>query len=91
MSDRCTTILASTLVLRKGEYGTKYIVENGTDGFAVKTNGYGPMLCEARIIFHDGTETTVSRYLDFEGTTYRFNAETNLVDARKIELRQEAA
>ena len=46
--------------LRKSEYGTKYIVENGTDGFAVKTNAYGPMLCEARIIFHDGTETTIS-------------------------------
>jgi len=77
--------------LKKGEYGTRYIVENGTDGFAVKTNAYGPMLCEARIIFHDGTETTMSRYLDFEGSNYRFNPETNLLDARKIELRQEAA
>jgi hypothetical protein len=77
--------------LRKGEYGTKYVVENGTDGFAVKTNAYGPMLCEARIIFHDGAETTISRYLDFEGTNYRFDPETNLLDARKIELRQEAA
>jgi hypothetical protein len=77
--------------LKKGEHGTKYIVENGTDGFAVKTNAYGPMLCEARIIFHDSTETTMSCYLDFEGTNYRFNPETNLLDAHKIELRQEAA
>lgn len=76
--------------LRQGQFGTKYIVENGTDGFAVKTNAYGPMLCEARVIFHDGSETTVSRYLDFEGTNYRFSPETNLLDSKKIELRQEA-
>jgi hypothetical protein len=77
--------------LKTGEYGTKFIVENGTDGFAVKNNAYGPMLCEARIIFHDDTETTMSRYLDFEGTSYRFSPETNITDAEKIRLRQEAA
>ena len=48
------------------------------------------MLCEARISFHDGSETTVSRYLDFEGTSYRFSNETNLADAEKLKLRQEA-
>jgi hypothetical protein len=48
------------------------------------------MLCEARIVFHDATETNVSRYLDFEGSNYRFSAETNMTDAEKIKLRLEA-
>jgi hypothetical protein len=76
--------------LKQSEYGTKYVVENGTDGFAVRVNAYGPMLCEARIIFHDRSETTVSRYLDFEGTDYRFHAETNKTDEKKIKSRMEA-
>lgn len=75
--------------LKLGEHGTNYVVQNGSDGFAVKVNAYGPMLCEARIIFHDGSDTTVSRYLDFEGTSYRFNSETNVADAEKLKLRQE--
>jgi len=75
--------------LKLGQRGTKYTVENGTDGFAVMVNAYGPMLCEARIIFQDGTETTVGRYLDFEGTSYRFSAETNAADVEKLRLRQE--
>jgi hypothetical protein len=44
----------------RGEFGTKYVVQNGSDGFAVKLTAYGPSLCEARINFHDGTETTVT-------------------------------
>jgi prokaryotic YEATS domain len=76
--------------LKSGEYGTTYIVSNGTDSFAVRTNAYGPMLCEALIVFHDGTESHVSRYLDFEGTGYRFNAATNETDAAKIAARAEA-
>lgn len=75
--------------LRQSEYGTKFVVENGSDGFAVRVNAYGPMLCEARITFHDSSETTVSRYLDFEGTGYRFRSETNKNDAEKIRLRLE--
>lgn len=75
--------------LKLGQHGTKYVVENGTDGFAVVVNAYGPMLCEARVVFHDGRETTVSRYLDFEGTSYRFNSDTNAADERKAQLRQE--
>ena len=47
------------------------------------------MLSEARIIFHDTTETTVSRYLDFEGTHYRFNVAINAAGAKKIRKRQE--
>ncbi|MCF2524348.1 pYEATS domain-containing protein [Bradyrhizobium sp. G127] len=75
--------------LRKNEYGTKFIVKNGTNNFAVRTNAYGPTLCEARIIFHDGGETNVSRYLDFEGTGYRFSSATNNSDIEKIRTRSE--
>jgi hypothetical protein len=71
------------------DLGTKYVVENGTDGFAVRVNAYGPMLCEARILFHDGTETTVSRYLDFEGTSYRFKSETNAADVENLKRSEE--
>lgn len=66
------------------EFGTKYIVRNGNYGFAVRVNAYGPTLCEARIKFHDGSEATVSRYLDFEGTAYRFKPEINAHDQRKL-------
>ncbi len=48
------------------------------------------MLCEAHVMFQDGTETTVSRYLDFEGMDYRFRSETNASDQQKIKLRKEA-
>lgn len=48
--------------LKQNEYETKFVVRNGTDNFAVRTNAYGPMLCEARIVFNDGSETSVSRY-----------------------------
>jgi hypothetical protein len=75
--------------LKQSEYGTKFIVRNGIDNFAVRTNAYGPMLCEARIVFHDGTNTNVSRYLDFEGTGYRFNSTTNVSDLEKIKSRAE--
>ena len=76
--------------LKKSEYGTKFIVTNGTDNFAVRTNAYGPTLCEALIVFHDGTESHVSRYLDFEGTGYRFAAVTNATDLEKVKARVEA-
>ncbi len=49
------------------------------------------MLCEARIIFHDGSNTNVSRYLDFEGTGYRFNSATNVSDIEKVKSRAEDA
>jgi hypothetical protein len=76
--------------LKISEYGTKYVVQNGTEGFAVRVNAYGPMLCEARIILHNGSETTVSRYLDFEGTGYVFSPGTNVIDIEKIKDRREA-
>lgn len=40
------------------------------------------MLCEARIIVHDGANTIVSRYLDFEGPSYRFRSTTNETDTQ---------
>ncbi len=75
--------------LKLGQFGTTYVVSNGTDNFAVRIDGYGPTLCEALIVFHDGTETHVSRYLDFEGTGYRFNAVTNETDIAKLAARAE--
>jgi hypothetical protein len=57
-----------------GEYGAKYVVEDGSDGFAVRIDGYGPTLCEATVFFHDGSVATCSRYLDFEGTSYVYHA-----------------
>ena len=45
---------------------------NGNDGFAVRLSAYGPTLCVARVRFHDGTEATLTRYLDFEGTGYKY-------------------
>jgi hypothetical protein len=77
--------------LSRSKFGTKYIVDNGSEGFAVKINAYGPTLCEARIIFHDGKEATVSRYLDFEGTGYRYEAATTVVDEEKLRNRSEEA
>ena len=75
--------------LSRANCGTKYIVRNGSDSFAVKINAYGPTLCEARIIFHDSTEVTVSRYLDFEGTGYRFDPATVGIDVRKLQNKLE--
>ncbi|MCF3638662.1 hypothetical protein LXM94_01585 [Rhizobium sp. TRM95111] len=61
--------------------GSKYIVKNSKNGFAVRTTAYGPTLCEARINFHDGSSVIVNRYLDFEGTGYMFDPNVNDYDA----------
>lgn len=57
----------------KSEFGTRYVVENGSDGFAIKVDAYGPTLCEAVVHFHDGSSVSCSRYLDFEGTSYSYD------------------
>lgn len=75
--------------LKQAEFGNKFIVRNGSDNFAVKVNAYGPMLCEARILYHDGSEAIVNRYLDFEGTNYRFQSQVNELDKEKLRRRQE--
>jgi pYEATS domain-containing protein involved in immunity len=64
--------------------GTKYIVTNSSEGFAVKLNAYGPMLCEAKILFHDGSEALTNRYLDFEGTGYTFRPDTFKYDQSRL-------
>jgi hypothetical protein len=56
--------------------GAKYMVSNSANGFAIRVTAYGPTLCEARLIFHDGSEAQVDRYLDFEGTGYVFDPNT---------------
>jgi hypothetical protein len=63
------------------EFGTKYIVRNSNNGFGIRTTAYGPTLCEARVVFHDDTETIMNRYLDFEGSGYRFDPNVNAHDA----------
>jgi hypothetical protein len=35
-------------------------------GFPVVTSGYGPFLCTAKVIYNDGAEIVISRYIDFE-------------------------
>jgi hypothetical protein len=54
------------------KYGAKFVVKNSKDGFAVRTTAYGPVLCQARIYFHDGTSVIANRYIDFEGSGYKF-------------------
>jgi hypothetical protein len=65
------------------KFGAEFVVRNGSENFAVKINAYGPSLCQARIIFHDNSEMTQERYLDFEGTGYRFNTSVNAADEDK--------
>ena len=50
----------------EGEFGSKFIVKDSKDGFAMKTSAYGPPLCNATINFNDGRSAVVSRFLDFE-------------------------
>ncbi|MCO6178237.1 pYEATS domain-containing protein [Ciceribacter sp. RN22] len=57
------------------QFGSKYVVRNSRNGFAVRTTAYGPTLCEARVQYHDGSEALLSRYVDFEGTGYKYDAE----------------
>ncbi|HXQ08644.1 MAG TPA: pYEATS domain-containing protein, partial [Bradyrhizobium sp.] len=48
--------------------GSRFVVEDPRDGFAMKIQAYGPALCMADILFHD-KEQVISRqfrYLDFE-------------------------
>lgn len=39
-------------------------------GFPVFASAYGPFLCTAKVNFTDGTHTTLSRYIDFEMSSY---------------------
>lgn len=50
----------------EGEFGSKYVVSDPSFGFAMRTSAYGSALCIAKIHFHDGKVSTLSRYLDFE-------------------------
>lgn len=47
-------------------HGSKFVVRNATDGFAITTSSYGPPLCVANVFFKDGHTCELSRYLDFE-------------------------
>jgi hypothetical protein len=47
-------------------HGSKYVIENGSEQFAMTAEMYGSCLCVAEIEFHDGTTIEVDRYLDVE-------------------------
>jgi hypothetical protein len=49
-----------------GDYGRRYRVRNGSDGFAVRFRPFGPTLCVATVRFHDGEEIKLQRYIDFQ-------------------------
>lgn len=50
----------------EGKFGSKFVVRDPQNGFAMKTSAYGPPLCVATINFRDGQKAIVSRFLDFE-------------------------
>ncbi len=47
-------------------HGSKFVVRNAKDGFAITTSSYGPPLCIAHVTFKDGHRCELRRYLDFE-------------------------
>ncbi len=49
-----------------GEFGSKYIIKNPDNGFAMQTSAYGGTVCVATVHFHDGEVSTLNRYIDFE-------------------------
>lgn len=50
--------------------GTRYILRDSANGFAIRRMGSGPTPCAARINFRDGKTVVVNRYLDFENTGF---------------------
>jgi hypothetical protein len=52
-------------------WGNKVFPSNDRSrGFPVVASAYGPFLCTAKVNFNDGTHTTLSRYIDFEMSSY---------------------
>lgn len=49
-----------------GKFGSKYLVDNGNEQFAMTAQMYGSCLCVAEIELHDGTKIEMDRYLDVE-------------------------
>jgi hypothetical protein len=56
-----------------GAVGQRYIVRDPSNGFAIIREGYGPTLCVAKVIFRNGNEVVLNRYLDFEGTGFKID------------------
>ncbi|WP_441241668.1 pYEATS domain-containing protein [Tardiphaga sp. 768_D3_N2_1] len=50
----------------EGKFGSKYVIKNGNEQFAMTAQMYGACLCTAEIEFHDGAKIEVDRYLDVE-------------------------
>jgi hypothetical protein len=49
----------------EGENGSKFVVSESANGFAMKTSAYGEPLCVAQIKFKDGGTSQQYRFLDF--------------------------
>lgn len=45
--------------------GNTYKIRDGSNFFAVKTDAYGPTLCQAKVVLHSGKVILLERYLDF--------------------------
>ena len=49
----------------QSKYGSKFVIRDPTNGFAMKTSAYGQALCIAEIKFRDGKKAEQYRFLDF--------------------------
>lgn len=58
-------------------------------GAALKWKDFEFRAIQIDVLDLRGSETSVSRYLDFEGTGYRFSIATNALDVEKIQSRAE--
>ncbi|NKL06148.1 pYEATS domain-containing protein [Rhizobium leguminosarum] len=50
----------------KGKYGSKFVIRNGNEQFALTAQMYGSFLCVAVVEFHDGHTVEIVRYVDSE-------------------------
>lgn len=50
----------------KGQHGSRFVVDDPRNGFALKVRAYGPTLCVAEVVLHSGNSLTLTRYLDIE-------------------------
>jgi hypothetical protein len=49
----------------QSEFGSKFVVNDPSNGFAMKTSAHGEVLCTAEILFKDGSNANLQRFLDF--------------------------
>ena len=49
-----------------GKLGSKYVITNGNNSFALSVETWGGNICIAEVLFIDGTKSEQARYLDVE-------------------------